>query len=581
MKSIQITLTLLSLVFVSALSAGKPPNVVVFLTDDQGWGDLSINGNTEMATPNIDRLAKEGARFMQFYVSPVCSPTRAEFLLGRFHPRSNVYSTSAGGERMDLDETTIAEIFKKAGYVTAAYGKWHNGMQYPYHPNGRGFDEFYGFCSGHWGNYYSPMLEHNGKIVQGEGFCVDDFTNKAMDFIEKHKNQPFFVYLPYNTPHSPMQVPDEYWERFKDKPLKLQKKADNHTRSALAMCENIDWNVGRVLERLEQLNLTEDTIVIYFSDNGPNGPRWTGGLKGKKSSVDEGGVKSPLHVRYPKEIAAGTTINAVASAVDLLPTLAELCGIPYTTEKPLDGITQRPLLIGEKNQVPDRIVVSHWKGKLSARNERFRLDQQGKLYDMVKDPGQKKPVNNAFPEVAETLAEAVESYRKNVLSELKAKKADDRPFIVGHPDARYTHLPARDAEATGKIKRSNKFPNDSFYTNWTNKNEIIYWDAVVPAAGRFSVTLYYTCPADSVGSEVILKSSKGSLPFTIDVPHDPPLIGMKEDRSKRSESYVKNFKAKPIGTIELAEGAQKLELIPQSVPGSQVMDFRLLVLERL
>ncbi|HAL15167.1 MAG TPA: N-acetylgalactosamine 6-sulfate sulfatase, partial [Planctomycetaceae bacterium] len=209
------------LIIASSVSqAAERPNVVVILTDDQGWGDLSINGNTNLQTPNIDQLARDGARFDRFYVCPVCSPTRAEFLTGRHHARSGVFSTSAGGERMNLGEVTIGDMFKSAGYRTAAFGKWHNGMQYPYHPNGRGFDEYYGFCSGHWANYYSPMLEHNGKIVRGDGFVIDDFTNKAMEFIEESvtnkSGEPFFAYLPYNTPHSPMQVPDRWWDKFKD-----------------------------------------------------------------------------------------------------------------------------------------------------------------------------------------------------------------------------------------------------------------------------------------------------------------------------------------------------------------------------
>ncbi|MEO2005212.1 MAG: sulfatase-like hydrolase/transferase, partial [Candidatus Poribacteria bacterium] len=170
----------------SSPSAGKRPNVLVVLTDDQGWGDLSLNGNQNLSTPNIDGLAKVGARFERFFVCPVCSPTRAEFLTGRYHSRSGVYSTSSGGERFDVDERTVADAFQAAGYATGAFGKWHSGMQHPYHPNSRGFDEFYGFCSGHWGDYFSPMLEHNGEIVRGEGFLADDLTDKVMAFMEKN-----------------------------------------------------------------------------------------------------------------------------------------------------------------------------------------------------------------------------------------------------------------------------------------------------------------------------------------------------------------------------------------------------------
>ncbi|NNE91597.1 MAG: sulfatase-like hydrolase/transferase, partial [Verrucomicrobiales bacterium] len=295
-------------------NAAEKPNVVIFLTDDQGWGDLSLNGNSNLETPHIDSLAKDGAMFERFYVQPVCSPTRAEFLTGRYHPRTGVYSTSAGGERLDLDETTIADVFQAAGYKTGAYGKWHNGMQFPYHPNARGFDDFYGFCSGHWGDYFSPMLEHNNQIVTGEGFCIDDFTNQAMDFMEAAGDSPFFVYLPCNTPHSPMQVPDKYWEEFKDKELELhnrdpKKEVDLHLRCALAMCENIDDNVGRVLKKLDDLGETENTIVLFFHDNGPNGVRWNGDMKGKKGSTDEGGVRSPLLVKWPAKIKPGTVVK--------------------------------------------------------------------------------------------------------------------------------------------------------------------------------------------------------------------------------------------------------------------------------
>ena len=273
-------LTLFIVIALGLLSCASPPeqpNVIVILSDDQGWGDFSCQGNTNLQTPNIDNICKEGVSFNNFFVCAVCSPTRAEMLTGRYHERAGVYSTSAGGERLDLDETTIGDVFKQAGYVTAAYGKWHNGMQYPYHPNGRGFDDYYGFCSGHWGNYFSPILEHNGNIVQGDGFIIDDFTNHALDFIEKNTDKTFFLYLPYNTPHGPMQVPDEYWNRFKDKELallgggkgKLEENL-NFTRAALAMCENIDWNVGRITEKLKELDLDDKTIVVYLNDNGPN-----------------------------------------------------------------------------------------------------------------------------------------------------------------------------------------------------------------------------------------------------------------------------------------------------------------------
>jgi len=179
------------------------PNVVIILTDDQGWGDLSYHGNTNLNTPNIDLLAGSGTTFDRFYVTPVCSPTRAELLTGRYHTRMGVYSTSEGGERIDADEKTMADIFKASGYATAAFGKWHSGMQHPYHPNARGFDEYYGFCSGHWGHYFSPMLENNGKIVTGNGFIIDDLTDHAIDLLTSTGTSHFFFTSPIIRPMAP------------------------------------------------------------------------------------------------------------------------------------------------------------------------------------------------------------------------------------------------------------------------------------------------------------------------------------------------------------------------------------------
>jgi arylsulfatase A-like enzyme len=564
--------------------ASAPPNIIMFLADDQGWGDLSMNGNTDVSTPNIDQLATQGASFTHFYVSPVCSPTRSEMLTGRYHPRSGVYATSRGGERIDLDETTIAEVFKQAGYTTGAFGKWHNGMQPPYHPNARGFDEFYGFCSGHWGNYFSPPLEHNGGLVKGNGYVTDDFTEKALQFIEAHQEQPFFAYLSYNTPHSPMQVHDRWWKKFDGNPLlnhhrDPEKENLQHTRAALAMTENIDWNVGRVLARVEELGLTENTIIIYFTDNGPNGWRWNGGMKGRKGSTDEGGVRSPLLVQWPGTIDSGLEIDQIAAAIDLLPTLAELAGISYQTNKPLDGVSLNPLLEGEKADWPDRYLISHWRGRTSVRSQQYRLDHDGKLFDMVADPGQYTDISAKLPEVTDMLLTAREAWATDVLSEVVEE--DTRGFPLGHPDYPYTQLPARDAIAHEGIKRSNRFPNDSFLTNWTSREDEITWDVEVLADGTFEVVLYYTCPAADVGSTFELRFGDSVLTGQITQAHDPPLTGMEHDRDERIESYVKDFKPLNLGTIDLKRGTGTLSLKALDIPGSQVMDFKLMMFRRV
>src|SRR6185503_19294915 len=195
-------------------AAERKPNVVIFLADDAGWGDYSHSGNRQVRTPNIDSIARRGASLDRFFVCAVCAPTRAEFLTGRYHSRGGVRGVSTGQERLNTDEKTLADSFKADGYATGCFGKWHNGSQWPYHPNARGFDEYYGFTSGHWGEYFDPPLDHNGRPVRGKGYIANDFTDHALAFMETNKARPFFCYVPFNTPHTPFAVPQEYWQRF-------------------------------------------------------------------------------------------------------------------------------------------------------------------------------------------------------------------------------------------------------------------------------------------------------------------------------------------------------------------------------
>ena len=583
-------LAIASLAF-NALAIGaettRRPNVVVFLADDQGWGDLSLHGNPNLATPNIDSLARDGAELKHFYVCAVCSPTRAEFLTGRYHTRMGVFSTSAGGERFNADEQTIGEVFRDAGYSTAAFGKWHSGMQWPYHPNARGFDEYFGFCSGHWGHYFSPMLEHNGAIVQGKGFIVDDLTNHAIEFISSHQNDPFFVYLPLNTPHSPMQVPDPYWERHKDQEIvsdpdpENQKRQDLvHTRAALAMCENIDDNVGRVLKHLDNLDLSADTIVLYFSDNGPNGSRFNGGMRGRKGSTHEGGLRSPCLIRYPRKISPGTNVDRIAAAIDLLPTLAEFAGIGLHSPKPLDGISLVRSLMDHSSPHPERFLFSAWKTKASVRSDQYRMQLDGTLYDLERDPGEKVDVANQYPQIASKMSAAL----KDWIEETKgtaSPKDKNRPFPVGHPKAKWTQLPSRDAIASGKIRRSNRFPNCTFMTNWVNTKDEITWDVNVLAPGTFEVEMYYSCPKSSVGTQLELRCGEGVVATEIKEANDVPLVGAEEDRKQRQEGYVRRWKPMRLGQITLVSGRQTMSLRATEMKGQQVADMRLLMFRRL
>ncbi len=559
----------------------EPPNIVVILTDDQGWGDLSIHGNINLKTPNIDSLARDGALFDRFFTCALCAPTRAEFLTGRYHPRGGVHGVTTGAERLNLDEKTIADTFKAAGYATAAFGKWHNGTQYPYHPNARGFDEFYGFCSGHWGQYFDPILEHNGKIVRGKGFIVDDLTDRALTYMERSKERRFFCYLAYNTPHSPFQVPDRFYDKCKDRRIEMrsrdaQKEQLDTTRCVLAMCENIDWNVGRILDKLEGLKLSEKTIVLYFSDNGPNSWRWNGNMKGQKGSIDEGGVRVPCIIRWPGHISPGTKIPQIAGAIDLLPTLADMAGIPIVGDKPLDGISLKSFLLGKAQDWPDRMIFSHQNGRVSVRTQQYRLDDTGKLFDVVADPGQDQDISSDKPQVAAKLSEAVARWKQEVLP--KSAK-DDRPFPVGYGEFPTTILPARDGVPHGNIRRSANAPNCSFFTNWTAADDKITWDIEAANSGNYEAVIYYTCAEQDVGSTIELRFNQSRIQGKVTEPHDPPLIGAEFDRVPRAgESYVKDFRPLRLGVFGLEKGRGELTLRALIVPGRQVMDVRAVML---
>jgi arylsulfatase A-like enzyme len=567
----------------SASVAGDRPNVVVILADDQGWGDLSVNGNTNLSTPHIDSLARDGALFDRFFVCPVCSPTRAEFLTGRYHPRGGVWSTSTGGERLHLGVATIAEVFKAAGYATGAFGKWHNGTQYPYHPRARGFDEFYGFCSGHWGQYFDPVLEHNGRTVHAKGYITDLLTDRAIAFIEAHRAGPFLCYLPFNTPHSPMQVPDRFYAKFKDADLKMRHEGSQQenlemTRAALAMVENIDWNVGRVLEKLAEFKLADNTIVLYFSDNGPNGWRWNGGMRGRKASTHEGGVRSPLVMRWPGHIQAGTKVMHIAGAIDLLPTLADLAGVPLApiADKPLDGRSVAPLVLGGEVDWKDRMIFSHWRGSVSVRTQQHRLDDAGKLYDMTTDAGEEHDLAHERPKVAAQLSQAVAAWKRELLAD---SQQDNRPFTVGYREFPITQLPARDAVPHGGIERSARAPNCSFLRNWTSTADSITWDIEVHTAGRYEATVNYTCPLADTGSMIELGLGEARLRAKVSEGHDPPLVGVADDRVPREgESYVKEFRPLVLGLMELPAGRGLLTLRAVEIPGEHVADVRSVVL---
>jgi len=594
MRLVRLWKRLLALLLLVAAhpAAFARPNIVIFLADDAGWGDYSHSGNTQVRTPNIDSIARDGVSLDRFFVQPVCAPTRAEFLTGRYHPRGGVRGVSTGQERLDLAEKTLADAFKAAGYATGAFGKWHNGSQWPYHPMARGFDEYFGHTSGHWGEYFDAPLEENGRMIRTQGYIVDVCTDRALGFIEKNKDKPFLCFVPFTTPHSPWAAPKQDWQRFKDMPITQtatvpSREVPDHTRCALAMMENQDWNVGRVLTKLRQHHLEENTIVIYFSDNGPNSMRWTGGMKGRKGSTDEGGVRSVCYLRWPAKLPAAHTVTQITGAIDLLPTLTTLAGIARVGDHPLDGRDLSPLLLKEESTWPDRMIFSTWSDNVSVRTQSHRLDDSGQLFDMIADPGQTTPINDQQPALAAKLADAVRAWQHEMFgaagpAEAKGNTVDPRPIPVGYREFPITMLPARDGEPRGGVRRSSGAPNCSYFVNWKTQDDSMVWLLDVHTAGRYEITIDYTCPPPDAGATVELSFQDARLAGTVAPGWDPPLYTNQDTLPRPAgESQMKEFRTLKLGEIALANGQGPLLLRALEIPGHSVMDVRRVTLTLL
>ncbi|MFM8587965.1 MAG: sulfatase-like hydrolase/transferase, partial [Bacteroidota bacterium] len=495
-----------------------------------------------------------------------------------------VSGTSTGRVRLDLDETTIAEAFKANGYQTALFGKWHNGGQAPYHPNCRGIDEFYGFCSGHWGNYFNPILEHNGEVIKGKGFMTDDLTNHAIEYLNKKNDPPFFMIMALNTPHSPMQVPDAFWNRYKNKNIQQkgsipEKENIEHTRAALALNENIDENIGRVIAALEKNNQLNNTIIIYFSDNGPNGNRFNGGMKGIKGSTDEGGVRVPFIISWKNKIKDGRTLPQIAANIDLFPTLIDLAGLSWKNLKPFDGISLKNILLDKIPPTSNRIIPSFWANETSVRSQRFRLSNKDELFDMMNDPNQTNNVATAFPTEYQQLKSWKDKWLKEVRSELPLQ--DLRPLIVGNKKMTMTTLPAAEAEPMGNIIRSSKHPNDSYFLGWKSATDKITWNIEVEEDGLFEIEVFYACSEKNIGTELEMKFNDASISKKIYAANNVPVMGMEHDKVERDESYVKDFKPMKLGNVALKKGKGIMELSSKNLLSPDDLECNMITLRRI
>ncbi|MEL6106831.1 MAG: sulfatase-like hydrolase/transferase [Planctomycetota bacterium] len=568
-------------VLAEAAESRNQPNVVLVMTDDQGYGDVRSHGNPLIDTPNLDRLAADGARFENFFVSPLCAPTRASLLTGRYHIRTGTVNVSNNLEIMRSEETTIAELFRASGYTTALFGKWHNGEHYPYNPNGQGFDEFLGFCAGHIGNYFDPVLEHNAGTIETRGFITDVLTNKAMEWIETHRGERFFCYIPYNAPHTPYQVPEDYFAKYSARDL------DVKTATLYGMVENIDDNIGRLLKKLEELGLQEDTIVLFLTDNGPNTrDRYNGGMKGHKGHVDEGGVRVPLFVHWNGRIRPGRVVKGLAAHIDLLPTLADLCGIEVPKDLELDGRSLKSSLLTQDAAPSDRMIFTHryWSKKLqlpngAARSLRYRYVLTGKgesLFDLVKDPGQTHDISQAFPEQLQSHRAAYRSWFADVSKDWALESL----IPCGYREFPITHLHAVQSSIGGSLQFHGRGFHHDWIVNWKDPRDEISWDLQVVEAGNYRVAIKYTCPKPDIGSSVRVTVNDGEVKAIVDQPFDPPLYP-NQDRAPRAGELEKPWATLELGQMKIEKGIAKLVLSADRMPGTQVMEVREVLLERV
>jgi len=527
-------LTLFVLAAFATLASAKP-NIILIMTDDQGYGDFGAHGNPKIQTPNLDAFAKQSMQLRHFYVCPVCSPTRSSLMTGRSTYRTGIVDTAFGRSMMHPDETTLAEILGANGYRTGLFGKWHLGDNYPLRPQEQGFQEVLAIKGGglgqpsdlpDGGSYFNPILLHNGKPERQQGYISDIITTAAINFIKAKSAKPFFVYMPFNCPHGPPEVGDDELEPYKKMNLALDqfpktgapvigKYSIETTARIYAMVTNIDRNLGRLFKALDTHKLADDTIVIFLTDNGPQQPRYNSGFRGLKASVYEGGVRVPFYARWPGQFPAGKGSDVVAAHIDVLPTLLAASGVALPKGLKIDGISVLPALKGEMMPTPERTIHIQWhRGEVPdmgrsymARGPQYKIVQpQGvqpgpapkdakiELYDIINDPAEQTNLADKHPEIVEKMRKDYEAWFKDVKA--------DRNFlppriIVGSEKENPSLLTRQDWRGP----RSGWTPNDQGF-----------WELNVERPGTYRVTLFEDKPGDRSG-HVLIGGATGEAKF--------------------------------------------------------------------
>jgi arylsulfatase A-like enzyme len=554
------------------------PNVLLVLADDLGYGDLGVHGTPHIETPRLDRLAAESVRFDRFFVTPLCAPTRAALLTGRSALRTGVWGIKQHQETMSGEEVTLAEALRGAGYRTGCFGKWHNGELHPTSAPGQGFDEFFGFYGGHVNDYFDARLTRGTTPEPTTGYIADVLTDAAIDFMERHRDRPFFCYVPFNTPHTPVQAPDREFAAAKAKGL------SDSDAGFDAMCANLDANVGRLLDAVDRLRLAPDTIVLFLSDNGAAATRFNAGMKGLKSGLDEGGSRVPLFVRWPGRLGPPRAVPQIAAVIDLFPTLLDLCGVPAPPGPPVDGISLRPLLEGRPVAGPERLLFTNWSGRPAAgavRSPRYRLVSDGgrwRLYDMLADPGQETDVAAAHPDEVARLRAAYETWFADVTAGFSRAP---RPLPVGHAEHDPVVLTAPLATFTGRIRfEPPQGVSHSWLTGWTDPADTIRFDLDVAAPGSYEVALRYACPQADAGATVRVRAGAATVSGTV-----PAFAGRELPLPHRTTERHEVFRNREWGVLELGRlrldrGPTQLTVEAVDKPGASVLDLKEVVLRR-
>lgn len=481
--------------------SARRPNVIILITDDQGFGDLSLHGNPHLKTPHLDSIGRAGVQFTQFQVTPVCSPTRASLLTGRYNYRTGVVDTYLGRSMMHGDEVTLAELLGRAGYRTGIFGKWHLGDNYPLRSIDQGFQESLvhngggiGQPADPFGNkYFDPTLQHNGRAEKYKGYCTDIFFDAALQFIERNRRGPFFTYIATNAPHTPLELDESWAERFRTAGL------DETSAKVYGMVENIDRNAGRLLDHLRKMNLEQDTILIYLTDNGPQQRRYNAGMRGLKTTPYQGGIRVPFFLRWPRVVRPNRAVDRIAAHIDVAPTLLEACGADKPSDLKLDGRSLMPLLRGgSPERWFDRTLFTQWhrgdeprlNENCAARTQRWKLVNGRELYDLQTDPAEQNDLAAAQPEIAARLKKAYEDWFRDV----SATRGYAPPRIV---------LGSEHENPTTLTRQDWRGPR----AGWA-ADSLGHWEVEVARPGEYDITLRYT--ATPAAGRVVLRLNEES-----------------------------------------------------------------------